>query len=536
VKRALGIFVVVLAAAAAFGTFMPEAFAQTTTPATTTPVSTCSQYAGVTNRVVMCVRESLDSVAEKFFDGFYPLVRQAITGFLTLGVIIYGIMAAYGMLEKISRDLFMLAIKLSMITFFVVNVNLMYDALIGMMDEMATVVVAYTPGNGTVNDGSGEQEVTCLTRMVEASADADAGYSAPWLGMDCLIDSVIGIHIPTSASNITLSSGMGKEYWNNNLEGKGMSRGLISVFFSSMSTSIIGIIIAIIGFIFIYSLMFLIAKALFSYIMGYIGIVFMMIFAPLFIPLALFRKTKEYFDKWLKLTVSFALQPVLILLFVTFSITAVDLAVFSGDYSIMYRLAGDASRQQGFSLPKYLHDNGIINKNSMTLAQIRTPGATPDEFTIEKGTYLNNDVNIDCSKKAMENSAARAEFCKQFYAIKMWKDQIDWDKAAQLRQPAVTVDSSATTTTTSTPATSSAIGNASSAEGKQLIRELITATIFATIVVFVMNGLLNIVPVIANGLIGEEMQSPSLFAEVSRSAGGIRGPGSAISSMIRRGR
>lgn len=485
----------------------------------------CKNYVGVSNRIVMCVRGTLDSVTGVYYADFYSLVRRAIGGFLTLGIIVYGIMAAFGMLEKISRDTFMLVIKLAMISYFIVNTDEMYDTTLKVMDATAGIIVASTPGDGEIDTGSGSARVTCLNNMLEAAADNGTRVNAPWLGLDCIVDSVIGIKLPSGTGTTPAigAEAAAEKAFNANLAGRGMSRGLLNFFFASMGTSIIGIILAVIGFIFIYSLMFLILKALFTYLMGYLGVAFMMIFAPIFIPLSLFRTTSEYFRKWVKLTISFALQPVLILIFITFSITAVDLAMFSGEYSVMYRLAGDASRAKNFNINTYLTDRKIVKPMAVRLVDIRTGRLSVENFRQEQQSINPGSIYIDCSQAVVSKNEEARRKCSESYAIRMWRDQVDWEQLAKQRMPEV-IDPNDDQPNQPT--------TADARKARQLMREVIASTIFALLVVLIMNGLLSIVPAIANGLVGEELQTPNLVSSISR-AGGF---GSTINSLLSGGR
>lgn len=497
----------------AAGLLLPDAaLAQDTTSALKD--TDCSQYAGVTNRIVTCVRTTLQDVmigdgsegSSSFFGDFYALVQKMIAGFLTLAVIIYGILAAYGMMEKPSRDAMMFVVKFAFVTFFILRVDWMYTELTGVMDTMGQAVVGFAPAQEGVE---ADRQSVCLREMVEATDANEADYTAPWMGMDCLIDSVIGINM-VDASKTAIGGDTSKEVGNRLLDGTGLARGLLAFLFSSMGTSILGLIVAVIGFLFVYSMVFLIAKALFTYLMGYLGITVLMIVAPIFIPLVLFRKTKEFFDRWMKLVISFTLQPILVLIFITFSIMAVDYAMFSGKYSVVYRIAGEASKSSGFNLNKYLEEKGIIDKQSRVLAEYRTSRDAVADFTKEVEGMQIGRVTIDCSEAAITNNAQRKFDCQQATPIRKWTDSVNWKKMASARSPAVTLTAEETTACSTDKLDDEAC------KGRQISREVLAAIIFATLVVFIMNGLVNIVGVIANGLVGEEFQSPNLVSVVSR--------------------
>lgn len=485
-----------------------EAYAQNTAG---TRVSNCDAYVGLTNKIVTCIRESVTHVTGLYFKQFYPLVQRIVAGFLTLGVAIYGTLAAFGMIEKVGRDTMVLVIKIAFITYFVTNSPVIYDYVTRFMDAAGETVIAQTPNTTPVSgSGGGSQRAQCLQTMKANSAGK--AYSGAWLSMDCMIDSVVGIKVPTDNSGITLTAGSGEKWYNQNLKGRGMARGLLFVFFSSLQTSVLGALIAIIGFVFLYSLVFLIIKALFVFISGYLGVAFLVIFSPIFIPLVLFRTTKQYFDKWVKLLISFMLQPVLIMVFIMFAITAIDLAMFSGNYSVMYRIAGDASRAKGFNLNDYLTKNEAIRESAKTVAQVKAGTDKAGISDPNKGGVVTDNVNSDCTEALMRNDPELKAICEQVQPIQLWRNEIDWKKLAEIRTPKVTVTGDVR-------------------PEQQISREVLAAVIFAGIVVFVMNGLLKLVPVMTNDLLGESFQSPNLYHGVTRRSGVGRAMSGIASSM-----
>lgn len=523
------------------------------TPPTAASTASCSQYVGLSNRIVMCMRETVDRAAGLFFDpetGFYSLVSQMVAGFLTLVVIVYGILAAYGMLEKPGRDVMTLLVKLAFVTYFVVNVDVMYNTLTRTMDDLSAAVVRFTPNHGSALNEAEISRVECLKNMHEAMATQAearygpaANYTAAWLGMDCVLDSVVGIRLNTTSADAsgTPTKGQAELTRNRKLDDEqvGMARGMINFFFSSMQTSVLGILVAIIGFVFLYTLVWMIMKALFVYVAGYIGLAFMMVFAPIFIPLVLFKATKDYFNKWVKLTIAFVLQPVIILAFVSFSIAAIDLALFSGDYSLSYSIAGDASRQEGFNLNKYMDDNKLVKRRPAVLTEIKTGTETPKLNDADPRSFIRGIRTSDCTKTLMEmqpsgdaNAIAELQkakdICRQSYAMQWWHNSVDWKEMAKIREPGVGdpgVEEGDSTTMTE-----------DDRKGRAITREVFASILFLAVVVMCINGLMNIVPSMVNDLVGESFQSPNLFREIGRQGGGGGGNilGSGLNNMVSR--
>ncbi len=498
--------------------------------------STCDDHVGLTNRIVGCIRDVLDDATSEFFDsntGFYPIVSKAVVGALTLAVILFGGLAAFGMVEKVGRDSIMLLLKIAAVGYFVTNSDFSYQQILTMMDKTAEAVVSYVPASGQSDNAGGDfSQITCLKNMHDAQQgmNPQMAISGPWIAMDCMLDSVIGIKVdPTNAipsGGLTQAKAYNEKLRNGD---KGLSRGLLYFFFSSYSSSVMGFMLAAIGLIFLWGIISIIIKSLFIYLAGYIGIAVLIMVSPLFIPLVLFQATRQFFDKWVKLLISFALQPIIILAFVVLTITAVDLATFSGDYSVMYRIAGEASRQNGFGLNDYLtcprNKNNpstclqsiqgvdpndivsLIGEKAFDIAKVKAD--TKDPISIDNtvaGGVVNNLTRSKCTKALMNQDADLKAQCEQSYPLRIWKKNINWELAAQVRNPSVTVEAG--------------VQNAK----EQLSKEVLAAVIFAAVVVFVMNNLLKVVPMVAYDLFGDYGQSPNLSSVVSSMPGqqGIR--------------
>lgn len=492
-----------------------SALAQTPTPTVdVTPVpassvstikTACNAYAGMTNRIAGCIRDAIDSVAMRFFNkstGFYSLVGPIVASILTLGIAVYGIMVAIGMLDKIGRDTFMFLMKLSLVTFFTLSSGKMYDSVIGAMDGMGQMVVRVSPGLNGVSSSAGANynSMICYQNMKAAAVNQGKLLVGPWAAMDCLVDTVFGLKTSQGVSGTSLDTG-GASNWftqqtsNPQLSGNGLQRGMLYFFFSGMKTSVLGFILGLLGCVFMWGLIAMIIKALFTYIAGYIGITFMMIISPLFIPFALFQTTKQYFDKWVKLTISFALQPVIILLFVSFSIAAVDLAMFSGNYSVMYRIAGEESRKSGFNLSRYLSSNGAIKKEETEVAFMKTGAFVEKQLKTPDANAVLGFVRRDCTREDVRTNNPQKPGCADNMPLSFEHDALDWDQLAKIRKPAVTISDGATT------------------PGQQLSREVMATVIFCGIVIFVMNRLMAVVPHMIVDLVGDYGQTPNLLSE-----------------------
>lgn len=533
-----------------------EAAASPAPAAAIAPPSSCDGYVGLTHHIAGCIRDTISKSADRFFTRIYPAFESAIGAVLTLAVLIYGVMLSFGLVEKVGRDTFVLLLKIAAILFFVTNSPWVFKTVLGAMDAAAGAVVSYAPPSGAAdNVGSDYSQSVCMKTMVEEQAKADKSKPiiTPWLGIDCLIDSVIGIRIPPDAT----ATAAGSQTWfNTTLENadptkpnRGLTRGLAYFFYSSLQSSVLGVLLSIVGFFFIYGLLSLIVRTFFGYIAGYVGVAVIVILSPLFIPMVLFKETRQYFEKWARLLIGFSLQPVIMLVFVIFSLTAVDLAAFSGSYSIVYQIAGDASRTAPFSLNDYLTTQRdaagnpdtsdppcdtcgpIVATKDRSLAQVK---AAPKEADIDTrapvgsrdvGGVVDNIAfsactpeNIAADEANPETTHALKRYCDAHYDIRLPLNNIDWDKLAAAHKPAFTAPQAGTT------------------QAQQAALQVFASVVFCCIVVFILNGVLAIVPAIALDLVGDIAQSPDINSIFSGTLGGSRSgqTNSAISGLAGR--
>ncbi len=512
-------------------------------PVTQPALPSCENYAGLTHRMAGCIRDTVKNSATRFFDQFSPMLSKAIGATLTLGIIVYGIMLSFGMVEKVGRDTMMLLFKISAVAFFTANSAMIYTMVTDMMDGAASAVVTYTPPSSVKIDGETQvSQTVCMNSMLENMANNSSKPALiPWLGIDCMLDTIIGIKVAPKQNAVP--EAFGGQWYNKKYDATnppesnpGMARGLIFFFTSSMTTSIVGAVLAVIGFGFIFSLLLLIVRLFFIYMMGYLAVAFLCIISPLVIPLLMFPQTKQYFDKWVKLLISVALQPVLSLVFVIFSLTVMDLVVYSGNYSLVYRIAGKESRKTNFDLNRYLtlyrdtttglpdanQDNPsasskmIIYVETKQVAQVTADNPTPPspEGKLIGGMFPDVLLSL-CKPTSIKNdtSGALAKACNTFFPVGIQTKAIDWQlmakaRGAQPNEPAVLMPDG------STPPDDAALE-------QQMFNQVLSSTFLIGFVALMLGGFSKLVPSITLDLIGDKMQTPDLMATFKGGAGAI---------------
>lgn len=473
----------------------------------TAVVVNCDCYPGLANRLVGCIRHTLHNAAERYYDpvrGLHGAVSTAISAFITLGIAIYGIMMAAGMVEKINRDSVTLLIKIACIWYFAVNTQMLYDMFIAIIDSLATDVFTFS-STGLLG--------TCMSK------------ASIWERMDCMIDSVIGLDI----SQITSTNFKG---FNQNISGDMLQRGLIGTFFQLMKSSSFGVVIGLMGFFFIYAMLFYLVRVLFAFLMSFLSLTFLLIIGPIFIPMVLFRVTKQYFDKWIRLIIASCLQPILLVAFVTFGVAALDLVMFTGSTSVMRVIAGNQVDRPNFNLHAYV--NQFIDESSIQGPMTKGESSDKDfQQTVGLVKGFVEATTTECLANTVGNVAPslqpgrtasatpqggvnRLMECTRSKVNQLPYKAINLPLLAAYRQPAVDPASAQIVIDArANPPTDEAgvarVREAQRVLGQRITQELFASCALAVMMILLLQTLMRVVPMIANDLTGEFRYTPNFM-------------------------
>ena len=342
---------------------------QTTSHQTTSDTSTCTPVAAAcfgtkasqspfnfSGRAIQCLQETFHEIffepvqcpgstsvnLEKLraFAVFGESLKTSIRAFLILYVMGFGMNILLKpesvSLESISSFL----IKFFLVTYFSVGLGPVY----------------FSNGTPTTHNGMVEWGLPILTSLTNDLAEivfsaggvrgmcdfditkypAGKGYYALWDKIDCKLGSYFG---EKTLYNVGINLGNFVELSVPQIDSTdpvnmGVDTSATGAF--GMLTVVWGIIAAaqIVFFIFL----LIILAILFGVFTGFISVyvvcvvsLYVLIYiSPIFIPMALFKRTKPYFDSWLKLCLSCALQPAVIAGFIALIITLYDDLAFGG--------------------------------------------------------------------------------------------------------------------------------------------------------------------------------------------------------------
>jgi len=257
---------------------------------------------GVIKRVVHCVQRLFIPAAYKImYRMSVDYLYSTITAACTLAVVLWGVLMVVGKNSAPMRDGFTAALKIggvSMFTFVMGKSELwpygLFPILMDSVDYMGAIVTKYI-GYGT--------SMKCAVNLAEYDV---------WGRIDCALNTLIGgIFSPSM-----------------------LAAGLAGFIVTALASGGIGMFIALAGIAIMGFLITAIVRSAYICITAYVALALMSIVSPIFITMILFKSTYGYFEKWLKLTISFMLQPIFLFAYLSMMLIAYDTVVYDGKFSI----------------------------------------------------------------------------------------------------------------------------------------------------------------------------------------------------------
>jgi len=271
----------------------------------------------VSGKIVECVQDVIDAVfigsnpacaSFSFLGGLQQGLRQAVMVALLLYVVLFGfnIVTSGGEIKK--SDLFVFILKFALVLYFSVGIvdpngqlqsglsNYVYPGGLAAMSSFANFIMTAANSDG-------------LCFYNPTSYAPGYSYLAIWDSLDCRVAYYLGLYlVNTSGSTSSVIYGV-----------------LGVIIPALLSLEIIFFILLIVYGVFILSFavyfvhFYVIALIMFA-ITVYLGVIM--------VPLALFSYTKGFFDAWLKMIISYVIQPVIVLAFMAFVLMIFDIIVF----------------------------------------------------------------------------------------------------------------------------------------------------------------------------------------------------------------
>jgi type IV secretion system protein VirB6 len=248
---------------------------------------------------------------------FQSSLKNTVKVLLVLYVILFGIRIAVGGTMPKKAEFFIFILKFALVSYFAVGgvsstnetgLEQVYDGAIAAMHSFSNMVA----GNDDMGGDQGSATVSSgLCRYDLSLYDSGYSYLALWDSLDCRLAFYLGFANPVAGNN----GGVGI-----------LNAGVFGLIFPLMFAFAMPLLIFMLAF----AVLLLSTVVYFThvYVIALVAVSISIFLGPIFIPLALFNKTKGYFDKWLELTIAYTLYPAVITAFIAIMVTTYDTVIY----------------------------------------------------------------------------------------------------------------------------------------------------------------------------------------------------------------
>lgn len=322
----------------------------------------------ITSSIMQCVKDSIaylfvdqsecgsSTYVTSYFPAFQNAMRKAIRAAVTLYFIFFGIRMCLGGEMPSKGEFFTFGAKYILVIYFSVGFFTSYGGNgAPIYDDGITTYMLPLFQDGATDLANIVYSAGGVGGLCDySSVEYPTGYQylSLWDALDCRILYYLGIDLSRLA-NASEAAGVAAL-----MALLGAPTLLIMILPGILSFQIIFAVFAIIFAIFIISITVYFVNVI---VLCTIAIAILVYMAPIFVPMALFPPTKGYFDGWLKLLISYALQPMVVAAYMAMMLTIFDQSMFGDCYFTNHTITlkiGSVKKDLPFFLLCDPHANG----------------------------------------------------------------------------------------------------------------------------------------------------------------------------------
>lgn len=325
------------------------------------------------------------------FVNFQNALRSSIGAALLLYIMFFGIRILLGEVEMKASSFIGFVMKFILVLYFAVGLGPISYTQGNQNQQNGTVTWALPFLTGVIGEFSNivfnAGGAKSLCNFDPSKYPAGYDYYGIWDSIDCRLGYYLGLKMLAGLTDEVTKHTKVSTYnpnnatiinINDNIDNaptslkKGSAFGMFDMMFGFLFSG--NIILFIISLIF--ALVFIsILLSFFSSILVCVATLYAMLYiSPIFVPMALFDRTKGYFDSWLRLLVGVSLQPAILVGFLSLMITVYDSAIYNNCVFV----------QETYAVPSL---DGKTNYN-MNIYRIAAPVADSQSCTSSIGVKM----------------------------------------------------------------------------------------------------------------------------------------------------
>ncbi|KJV57184.1 trbL/VirB6 plasmid conjugal transfer family protein [Orientia chuto str. Dubai] len=247
-------------------------------------------------------------------------MRRAVTAFMCLYIIFWGYNIVLSRDEITRKDVINSVLKIVLVTYFSIGISTGDGRIINgvqkwgmelLSGDIMAEVAAWVMTKSNNEEG---KKVSGLCSFQASDYDASKNsadarqFLALWDSIDCRLTHYLGINAMKDyiRQKVQAVKGGGDPLGNS-----------IPPYYYLLIPALWSGNMTLLGLVLFYPLLVISIAAYMvnAYIVCIIGILILGLLAPIFVPMVLFEYTRNYFHSWLKLVISFVLQPMVVIVF-----------------------------------------------------------------------------------------------------------------------------------------------------------------------------------------------------------------------------
>jgi|GEM_PF-2107652 len=254
--------------------------------------------------------EKGQSDGQNIFTNIQNNLQYAIKVAMTLAIVFFGIkmLMAPGDVIGMSKrkEIILLIFKIGIVSYFALGDAwkvAFFDAIYGSFPELVAKFFQYT---------SAEGDMCKLANLPTINSEnlnniTSLKYLQVFNLLDCKLKYYLAFTPGTSTANI------------------------VGLIISTMFTGVYGFLISISIFFFAIMMLLVIIRALYLFVTSALAIVVYIFISPVIFPTLLFKRTQNIFNTWFMQLISFALQPIILFVYIAIFIQASDLLILGAN-------------------------------------------------------------------------------------------------------------------------------------------------------------------------------------------------------------
>lgn len=280
----------------------------------------CPLVTTITGLIVSCMRDTVREAIDAFGNVFYDVWEPVIAPMMMLSVLFFGIEVMSGEPE-VKKKFFALAFRLGAVSMFAEDLNGNADNIFATMEALQELV---TDSLVTTTVGAVSGLFSCPVGTVVNLANESLGGDPSnilWVRLDCILMQLFGIGVSVDLP-IVGEVAVGNP--------NGLAGSVLGILFGLLATGSFGMICFGFGISLLMSVTFFGMRVVYTFIVAYVMVGFLIVIAPMMVPFLLFpRYLGPMFDKWLMNLIGTMAMPAMLFACLTVSLTMMDVAIFN---------------------------------------------------------------------------------------------------------------------------------------------------------------------------------------------------------------